>query len=168
MRRITALLLATLLLLATTLPVRAEQRSFRFMFLRDSKIGAVGDVQLWTWKFEPLKGGSDDLPYLHVYLYPGAELVDLEADGAMQCAPLPTGFGCTGRGMTAVTIIEATIKLVGPGEMVDGRQLYGRAIGGAYGNNTAQHIIEVQAPTNLEPADEPFRQVTYLPLMQGE
>jgi hypothetical protein len=138
------------------------------MFLRDSKIGAVGDVQLWTWKFEPLKGGSDDLPYLHVYLYPGAELVDLEADGAMQCAPLPTGFGCTGRGMMTVTIIEATIKLVGPGEMVEGRQLYGRAVGGAYGNNTAQHVIEVQAPTDLAPADEPTRRTIYLPIMQGE
>lgn len=167
MRRIIALLLATLLLLAATVPGKAEDQAFRFMFLRDSKIGEIGDTQLWTWKFEPLKDGEKDLPYLHVYLYPGAELVGLKADGAMQCAPLPTGFGCTGRGMTAVTIIEATIKLVGPGEMVDGRQLYGRAVGGAYGNNSAQHVIEVQAPTDLEPADEPFRQITYLPLMQG-
>lgn len=95
-------------------------------------------------------------------------MVGLKADGAMQCAPLPTGFGCTGRGLSVVTIIEATIKLIGPGEMVDGRQLYGRAVGGAYGNNSAQHMIEVQAPTDLEPAEEPFRQLTYLPLIQGE
>lgn len=43
MRRITALLLAALLLLAATIPSRAEDQAFRFMFLRDSKIGQIGD-----------------------------------------------------------------------------------------------------------------------------
>lgn len=167
MRRLVAALLLAFLLLTATTPNRAENAAFNFQFWMNSKIGTVGDTMAWTWQYEPGENSADDLLYLHVYLQPGAELISITSEGDLSCVTMSTGFACASRGMTGINTVVAVAKLIGPGEMISGRQFYAHAIGGAFAGGSIRHTVEVKAPpTNIDPADEPVRNRVLLPFVQ--